>query len=74
MEDAAQAFRSAGMDPVVRIIQGDVEKRIAGYVKKEGLDLLAMGAYGHSRIRYLLIGSTTTDMIRSCHIPVLCFR
>ena len=74
LEDAAQAFRSAGMDPVVRIIQGDVEKRIAGYVEKEGMDLLAMGAYGHSRIRYLLIGSTTTDMIRSCHIPVLCFR
>ena len=33
-----------------------------------------MGAYGHSRIRHLLIGSTTTAMIRSCHIPVLCFR
>ncbi|MEQ9334216.1 MAG: universal stress protein [Thalassobaculum sp.] len=33
-----------------------------------------MGAYGHSRIRSLIIGSTTTQMIRSCMIPVMLFR
>jgi nucleotide-binding universal stress UspA family protein len=33
-----------------------------------------MGAYGHSRIRTLIIGSTTTEVIRSCLIPVLLFR
>jgi nucleotide-binding universal stress UspA family protein len=33
-----------------------------------------MGAYGHSRIRNLMIGSTTTQMIRSCLVSVLLFR
>jgi nucleotide-binding universal stress UspA family protein len=33
-----------------------------------------MGAYGHSRIRNLVIGSTTTSMIRNCRIPVMLFR
>jgi len=33
-----------------------------------------MGAYGHSRIRSLIIGSTTTEMIRSCKVPVALFR
>ena len=33
-----------------------------------------MGAYGHSRIRQLVVGSTTTAMIRSCLVPVLVFR
>jgi nucleotide-binding universal stress UspA family protein len=37
-------------------------------------DLLVMGAYGHSRIRNLIIGSTTTAMVRSCLIPVLMMR
>ncbi len=32
------------------------------------------GAYGHSRIRNLIIGSTTTEMIRSCKIPIVLFR
>ncbi len=31
-------------------------------------------AYGHFRIRQLIIGSTTTSMVRTCQIPVLMFR
>jgi nucleotide-binding universal stress UspA family protein len=30
-----------------------------------------MGAYGHSPIRRLILGSTTTGLIRTCHVPVL---
>ncbi|MEO6054349.1 MAG: universal stress protein, partial [Chthoniobacterales bacterium] len=36
--------------------------------------LLVMGAYGHSRIRQLMVGSTTTAMVRTCQVPVLMFR
>ena len=54
--------------------RGEPEKVISDYVEKHGVDLLVMGAYGHSRIRNLIIGSTTTQMIRSCLVPVLLFR
>jgi nucleotide-binding universal stress UspA family protein len=37
-------------------------------------DLLVMGAYGHSCIRSLIIGSTTTAMIRACKVPVVLVR
>jgi nucleotide-binding universal stress UspA family protein len=33
-----------------------------------------MGAYGHSRVRSLIIGSTTTGMVRSCKIPIALCR
>lgn len=33
-----------------------------------------MGAYGHSRIREFILGSTTTTMVRTCLVPVLMFR
>jgi len=33
-----------------------------------------MGAYGHSRLRTLMIGSTTAEMIRTQGVPVLVFR
>lgn len=36
--------------------------------------MLIMGAYGHSRIRNLIIGSTTTSLVRSCRLPILMFR
>ena len=58
---------------VFQILNGNVEDRIARYVDKEEMNLLVMGVYGHRRIRYLLIGSTTTTVIRACRIPVLCF-
>jgi nucleotide-binding universal stress UspA family protein len=36
--------------------------------------MLVMGAYGHSRVRSLIIGSTTTEMVRSARVPLLLFR
>jgi nucleotide-binding universal stress UspA family protein len=43
-------------------------------VELGGVDLLAIGAYSHSRIRSLIVGSTTAATARRCRIPVLMFR
>jgi nucleotide-binding universal stress UspA family protein len=72
--EAEDRLNQYGLHPKCQMLTGDAEGSIASFVKERGMDLLVMGAYGHSRIRYLLIGSTTTAMIRSCQIPVLCFR
>ncbi|WP_372803402.1 universal stress protein, partial [Paracoccus seriniphilus] len=47
---------------------------LGALIDAEGFDMLVMGAYGHSRIRSLVIGSTTTEMVRSCKVPVLMFH
>jgi nucleotide-binding universal stress UspA family protein len=36
--------------------------------------LLLMGAYGHSPLRRFFIGSTTTEMIHTIHVPILLVR
>jgi nucleotide-binding universal stress UspA family protein len=36
-----------------------------------GADLLVMGAYGHSRVRELLLGGATRAVLRSMTVPVL---
>ena len=56
------------------VLHGEPERAIAAYVAAAGIGLLVMGAYGHSRVRALLIGSTTTALLRACRIPVLVFR
>jgi nucleotide-binding universal stress UspA family protein len=53
---------------------GDAEGVIGSYVSEAGIDLLVMGAYGHSPIRRLFVGSTTTAVVRSCLVPALLFR
>lgn len=47
---------------------------ISEYVEKNEIDLLVTGAYSHSRIRSLFLGSTTASLIKSCHVPLLMFR
>lgn len=59
---------STVMDP------GKAEKVIPQIVASVENPLLLMGAYGHSPIRNLIVGSTTTEMIRTVHAPVLLVR
>jgi len=56
------------------IEQGQADDAIAKRVETDDINLVVMGAYGHSRIRSLIIGSTTTEMVRSCKVPVMLFR
>lgn len=71
---AEQKLTAAGYRPSCQMLHGEPEDNIAEYVAAQRIRLLIMGAYGHSRIRRLFIGSTTTEMIRRCLIPVLLFR
>ncbi|MEM7790445.1 MAG: universal stress protein [Verrucomicrobiota bacterium] len=72
--EAEQLMKQAGLYPTYQVLAGDVETSISDYVREEKVDLLIAGAYGHSRIRDFFIGSTTTELLRQCHVPVLCFR
>ncbi|MFP4520420.1 MAG: universal stress protein [Oceanicaulis sp.] len=74
MEAAAQILADAGRQVEMVFTPGEPEKVIASHVAGTGADLLVMGAYGHSRIRTLIIGSTTTEMVRACKVPVMLFR
>lgn len=74
LDAAVTGLKGAGFEVRGDLLQGDAEEVIAGEVEKRGVDLLLMGAYGHSRIRQLVIGSTTTSIIRTCQVPVLLFR
>jgi nucleotide-binding universal stress UspA family protein len=53
---------------------GKPESLIAGVVEQTPGAMLVMGAFGHSPIRTLIVGSTTTTMIRTVHVPVLLVR
>jgi nucleotide-binding universal stress UspA family protein len=74
LHQAEEKLKNSGYTLKCQMLIGEVEEQIAKYVNKENMDLLIMGAYGHSRIRNLLIGSITTLLIQSCSIPLLLFR
>jgi len=73
--EAAQALlHRHGFNTDIKVLPGQPEAVLGKLVDAAGYDLLVMGAYGHSRIRSLIIGSTTTEMIRSCKVPVVLIR
>ncbi|MEK0179441.1 MAG: universal stress protein [Oscillatoriales cyanobacterium] len=74
IEDARHQAQTAGFEPVCCLIEGNPETAIAEYAEENNISLLLMGAYGHSRIRHLVIGSTTAQLLRSSPVPVLLFR
>ena len=74
LEATATRCREAGFATTARQLDGHPEKAFAAYLAEHDLDLLVMGAYGHSRIRQFIVGSTTATMVRTCRVPVLMFR
>ncbi|MFD1912490.1 universal stress protein [Halodurantibacterium flavum] len=74
LDDAVLTLSAAGLQTSARIVEGEPEDVLQSVVADAGHDLLVMGAYGHSRIRSLIIGSTTTAMVQAVQIPVLLYR
>jgi nucleotide-binding universal stress UspA family protein len=74
IQQAAEQLLSAGLTVDFHTEQGQPEEVISRQVETDGFDLLVMGGYGHSHIRNLFVGSTTSAMLASCKIPVLLFH
>lgn len=74
LEWARTTLSNAGFDVTVTTVEGDPESAFLQYIADNQIDMLVMGAYGHSRIRSMLVGSTTTTMLRTSPIPLLLLR
>jgi nucleotide-binding universal stress UspA family protein len=71
---ARQALQAGGFAAELEMVPGDPESVIAQTINQHNIDMLVMGAYGHSPIRTALFGSKTTDLLRSMRIPTLLMR
>jgi nucleotide-binding universal stress UspA family protein len=73
--EAVQKLEKAGFKTTLQVEQDQhADQVIASYVVENKIDLLITGAYSHSRVRSLLLGSTTASLIKDCKIPLLLFR
>lgn len=54
--------------------EGDPREAVLEFCAEMEADLLVMGAYGHSKVREMLLGSTTAHLINHAACPVLLTR
>jgi nucleotide-binding universal stress UspA family protein len=73
--DRLQArLASLGLPAKVIALQSDhstIQPTILSAAADEGLDLLIMGGYGHSRLQEVILGGVTRDMFRCMTVPTL---
>lgn len=51
-----------------------VDATLTGYARDNDIDLVVMGAYGHSRLRHMLVGSTTSTLLKHTEQTLLILR
>ena len=71
---AVDLLAKAGRSPAVVQATGDVERGVAAAIRETGSDLLVMGAYAHSWLRSLFVGSRTNGLLRASTVPTLLVR
>jgi nucleotide-binding universal stress UspA family protein len=74
LDEARHYLGSYGIQPTFLSLSGYPYEQIVACVKEQGHDLLFIGAYGHSRIIEMVLGSTTEYVLRNTPCPVFLSR
>ncbi|MFK7791834.1 MAG: universal stress protein [Devosiaceae bacterium] len=73
--EGAQAILAGKSRLGEAVLKNGTPDAVIGATMKDNPEgFLVMGAFGHSPLRTLIVGSTTTAMIRTVHAPVLLMR
>ena len=73
LDQAELTLRSGGFAVTSELLDGEPEAALPARAREAGT-VLVIGAYGHSRIRRFMVGSTTTALLRASEVPVLVLR
>ena len=74
IEEATRYLSSYPVQTSFSCLSGNVPEQIVGAIRSEAHDLLFIGAYGHSRIVEMVLGSTTEYVLRNAPCPVFLNR
>ena len=75
LDEASAYLRPYDLQTAFELQQtGNAPERIANFIRERNHDLLFIGAYGHSRIIEMVLGSTTEYVLRNSACPVFMTR
>jgi nucleotide-binding universal stress UspA family protein len=74
LQNARDLAVARGLTTHAQLVHDNPEQAILKVAAESDADLIVMGAYGHTRIREWILGSTTTHVLRKTPIPVLLAR
>jgi nucleotide-binding universal stress UspA family protein len=74
LEEARKYFEPYSLPAEFKLLSGHANEEIIKFIREYEADLLFIGAYGHSRIIEMVLGSTTEYVLRNAPCPVFLSR
>lgn len=74
MDWAVQVLKNAGMTATSEFASGSPQDAVAHVIQAQSFNFLVMGAYSHSPLRSLFVGSKTSEMLKSSKVATLLLR
>jgi nucleotide-binding universal stress UspA family protein len=74
LDEARRYLHSYDLALKFESVNGHPHQKIVDFIRERGHDLLFIGAYGHSRIIEMVLGSTTEFVLRNSPCPVFLAR
>ena len=74
LQDAHELALARDIKPRAQLVHDNAENAILHEATAAEADLIVMGAYGRTRIREWILGSTTSHVLRKATVPVLLAR
>ena len=74
LEYAAERLRESGLEVIAEELSGKVVDALCEYRATHDIDMTVMGAFRHTRVRNLLLGSFTEKMLARTQKPLLLLR
>jgi len=71
---AQQKLKEKGFDLTASFVEGDIFDSLMDYKQKHKIDLIVMGAFGHSKLRQFFLGSNTLKMLERSKVPMVVLR
>jgi nucleotide-binding universal stress UspA family protein len=74
MTAATDLLSGAGFEVTPEVVEGDPQRVIPERAVTDNIDLVVMGAFSRARLKSLIFGNLTAEVLRACQMPVLLCR
>jgi nucleotide-binding universal stress UspA family protein len=73
-DKVAEMFKGANVELTTRVVNGGAKSALVNIAKEDDVDLIVLGAQGHSMISRMLLGSVSDYVATHAHCSVLVVR
>lgn len=73
-DNAALQLTERGLNVTTAFLEGNISEKLSAYQAENNIDLIVMGAFGHSKLRQFFVGSNTMKMLESVNVPLIILR